>query len=188
MRRVSITVNRRGPNRTTVSKPVAATLSSSITKGVLKEVRAWMPILSRHGAEDASWNWSDLLQDFRLLQRQNLGEYEFQVLRCRRQVQGLMIVEIAHHMSPVTRNPIVYVEYIAVAPWNRPGIQDPRRFSGCGRVLIRMAAKRSQALGYSRVVGLHSLPGSRGFYRSSGLKDFGPDPQEDGLHYFELNG
>lgn len=187
MKRVSITAHRQGPNRTTISNSVAATLSSSFTKRVLQEVRAWMPILASHGAEDAAWNWSDLMETFMAVQGENLGEYEFHVLRCRRQVQALMILEVAYHTSPITRHPLVYVEHIAVAPWNRSGIQNPRRFSGCGGALLTFAAERSQALGYSGRVGLHSLPGSRGFYASSGLKDSGPDSREGGLHYFEVN-
>ncbi len=98
-----------------------------------------------------------------------------------------MILESEQHGSRITGHPLLYLEYLAVAPWNRPDVGRPRRFSGCGFSLLKFAAERSQALGYGGVLGLHALPGSHPFYSGAGMKDFGPDPQEDGLHYFELH-
>ena len=75
--------------------------------------------------------------------------------------------------------------YLAVTPWNRPTIQSPRRYSGCGRALLKFAVQRSDDLGYEGRVGLHSLPRSRPFYKGSGFMDLGPDEAEGGLNYFE---
>ena len=100
-------------------------------------------------------------------------------------MKSLMILETEAHLGHRTGKSIVYVEYLAVAPWNREPIQSPRRFSGCGRSLIKFAVQRSGALGYDGRVGLHSLPGSRSFYAGVGFVDLGADEAEGGLHYFE---
>jgi hypothetical protein len=154
----------------------------------LADVATWASTLKEHGAEDAAWDWTALLRTFKEHEREGFGKYEFYALRCQRQAQALMILKIANHVSQITGDPLVYVEFIAVAPWNRPAIQEPRRFKRCGSVLLELAAERSRLLGFSGRLGLHSKPASRAFYRNSGLKDFGPDPQEGGLHYFELQG
>ena len=44
---------------------------------------------------------------------------------------------------------------------------------------------RSAALGFDGRVGLHALPEAEAFYRRQGMPDYGPDPDKDGLVYFE---
>ena len=187
MKRVRVIANRTGPKGEPIRVPISATIAHSITRKALSEVVAWRASLEIRGAEDANWHWPSLLKEFRKVQQAGLGRYEYLVLRCQHQVQALAILETAHHVSRVTLDPLLYVEYIANAPWNRPDIGIDRRFSGCGKALIRVAAERSLELGLGGIIGLHSLPGARDFYRASGLKDFGPDDREHGLHYFELN-
>jgi hypothetical protein len=186
MKTVTITENRQDRAGRTLQVPVAATVASSFTPKVLSEVGSWTKLLSSYGAEDSGWDWTLHLKESRWNQRHGVGRYEYFVLRCRGEVQALSILETLHHASPITHHSIVYVEYIAVAPWNRLEVQDPRRFSGCGRALLMVAVERSVALGCGGVIGLHALPRSHGFYRSIGMKDLGADPGEHGLHYFEL--
>jgi GNAT superfamily N-acetyltransferase len=187
MKRVTITANRLDRNGTTIQVPIIAQISTSITERVLSEVKAWGPALKRHAEEDASWDWTQFLHKFRSVQRENLDEFEYGVLLCKARTQAIMIMETANHLSRRGNKPLVYVEYLAVAPWNRPGIQNPRRFTGCGSILVHHAVERSESLGYGGLVGLHALPGARPFYVRIGFKDFGADTQEGGLHYLQLN-
>jgi hypothetical protein len=113
------------------------------------------------------------------------GDFEFLTLRAQGNVQSLMVLETKAHLSRRTGASLVYVEYLAVAPWNRQSIQSPRRFSGCGSALLEFAVLRSDELGYDGRVGLHSLPGSRTFYARLGFIDLGADQAEGDLHYFE---
>jgi hypothetical protein len=163
-------------------------ISVGMTPKVLGEVAKWKGILAAIKAEDADWDWTAIVRESRINQRKRIDRHEYLVLRCQGEVQGLSILEIRHHVSPRTGDPLVYVEYVAVAPWNRLEIQNARRYSGCGRVLLLFATERSVALGFGGIVGLHSLPGAQAFYRGMGFKDLGPDPQEAGLHYFEFRG
>ncbi len=50
--------------------------------------------------------------------------------------------------------PIVYVEFLATAPWNRPEIQKPPRFRGIGTVMVAAAVEVSWELGYRGLMGL----------------------------------
>jgi hypothetical protein len=188
MRRITIFASRLDENRKTIRAPRTAILSSPITRQFLSEAAAWKPILKLHREEDVDWDWTELLSTCRELQRHKLARFESLALCCDRQVQALMILETTKHASRPSGKPLVYVEYLAAAPWNRPGIENPRRYWGCGRALLQHAVERSERLGRSGRVGLHALPGARAFYVSAGLKDFGPDPQEGGLHYLQING
>ncbi len=146
----------------------------------------WRPVLGAHAEEDATWDWGAHLQEADRNQAKGVGRYEAYALECEGELHALLLLEIANWKSRQTGDPIVYVEYVAVAPWDRRGIQDPPRIAGCGRGIISMAIERSNELGYKGAIALHSLPGAVGFYARLRLKDLGPDPQENGLHYFEL--
>lgn len=186
-RRVTLSVLQHVETQGPIYRPTAAMISSPITPRDLAEIARWRRILRTHGEEDAEWSWSHILRGFSHLQGKGLGEYEHVVLRCIRKIQAVMILETAHHVSRGASRPLIYVEYLATAPWNRPSIQTPRLVGGCGRVLIQHAVARSESLGYGGLVGLHSLPAALAFYVGIGFKDFGPDPGEDALHYLELN-
>ena len=83
------------------------------------------------------------------------------------------------------RNPLVYVEYLASALWNRRSLEDPPFFEGVGIALLFFARQRSVELGYGGRVGLHSLPNSEAFYHRCNMPNYGPDPDKDELVYFE---
>ena len=83
------------------------------------------------------------------------------------------------------RFPLVYVEYLASAPWNRRLLEDPPYLIGVGRALVLFARQRSVELGYGGRVGLHALPGAEAFYRRYSMPDYGSDPDKEGLVYFE---
>lgn len=150
------------------------------------QAAGWRPSLGAAAEEDATWDWAALLQEADTNESQGVGRYEGYALECGGELQALMLLETAAHRSRQTGDPVVYVEYVAVAPWNRRTMQSPPRFVGCGSGIISMAIERSQALGFKGAIALHSLPRAAGFYTNLGMQNLGPDPTENGLHYFEL--
>lgn len=83
--------------------------------------------------------------------------------------------------------PIVYVDFVAIAPWNRKAFQNPQRFRHLGTVMLGAAVELSRTLGLDGRCGLHSLPQSEGFYRYIGMRDFGLDAAYSSLRYFEFD-
>ena len=143
----------------------------------------WKPILEATGQPDASWMW-----DYKFRQSRQEDRYEAYALLVENFPQGLMFIETQWHRSCwPQRWPIVYVEAVSTAPWNRIEIERPPWFKQVGRVLLLYARQRSMELGYSGRVGLHSLPGAEGFYRRLRMTDHGPDAEKEGLVYFEYN-
>lgn len=141
----------------------------------------WKSPLQQFGTPDQDWDWEFKARVYRL----RPGS-EMYAVECNALTQGLMLIATAGHRSwfePASR--IVYVQYLATAPWNRLEIQDPPTYKTVGTVLLKFARFRSAELGYGGLVGLHSLPGAEGFYRKQGMMELGADPTEDNLVYFE---
>jgi len=85
---------------------------------------------------------------------------------------------------------IVYLEYLATAPWNRKGFTTRPIYKGVGRVLVAAAISLSHDLGFQGRIGLHSIPQSESWYRDTcGMNDLGVDMNADHrgvLRYFEM--
>jgi hypothetical protein len=143
----------------------------------------WLPRLKdSEEEEDSHWDWR---RKSLVLSTVN---YEKYALECEDITQGLMILEIDCHRSRVeSGKSIVYVDYLATAPWNRPSIQDPPMYRGVGTALLMFAIKRSCDLEYKGRIGLHALPLAEKFYKKIGLVGFGADTEKQGLSYFELS-
>jgi Acetyltransferase (GNAT) domain len=141
----------------------------------------WLPRL-HDSEEDSHWDWRKKSLFLSTL------NYEKHALECENITQGLMILEIDYHHSRLEPGKnLVYVDYLATAPWNRPSIQDPPMYRGVGTALLMFAIKRSFDLEYKGRVGLHALPLAEKFYKKIGLVDFGADAEKQGLSYFELS-
>lgn len=82
--------------------------------------------------------------------------------------------------------PLVYVEYLEAAPWNRAELGARPRLRGVGTVLLTATVALSNEEGFKGRVGLHSLPQADAFYRKIGMTDLGPDPACQNLRYFEM--
>src|SRR5271156_3290416 len=82
--------------------------------------------------------------------------------------------------------PLVYLDYLEVAPWNRPDFGPVPRLRGVGSALITAAVALSDEEGFKGRLGLHSLPQADAFYRKIGMTDLGPDPAYQNLRYFEM--
>jgi hypothetical protein len=108
------------------------------------------------------------------------------------EVQGLMLVATANYVTrlpPDLNGPLVYVDYIESAPWNVQPLSENPRYRGVGKRLIWAAVRVSQDEGFHGRLGLHSLPQSVEFYeRTCGMVRLGPDPDYQGLDYFEMTG
>jgi GNAT superfamily N-acetyltransferase len=141
----------------------------------------WQPILAATDQPDANWIW-----DYKLWQSDQEVRYEAYSLDIDNFCQGLIFLETQWHRSQMQeRWPLVYVEALSSAPWNRVEIERPPWLRGVGRRLMEYARLRSVELGYQGRLALHSLPQAEGFYQRLLLPDYGPDPEKDDLIYFE---
>lgn len=128
------------------------------------------------------WDWRSkarLLQfpTFRCLGIRHAGE-----------IQGLAMVDAdLHHarVAPDTGKPIMYVEFLEVAPWNC-ALVTPRRFTPVGPRLMEAIVRLSEEAGYHGRTGLHALPQSEEFYRRCKMTEMDPDPKKENLRYFEM--
>lgn len=61
-------------------------------------------------------------------------------IECNGETQGLMLLKTDGHFAMLPEQldkPLVYVTYLASAPWNLPGVLEQPRFSGVGTVMMR---------------------------------------------------
>lgn len=145
----------------------------------------WKGMLLALQEPDKAWNW-----DYKLRLATNEDRFEAYVVEVDEITQGVMLIETQWHRSQIdssSRPRLVYVEYLSTAPWNRRFIEDPPDFMGIGRALMAFSRRRSAELGYDGRVGLHALPIAEGFYHQLQMPDYGPDPDKDGLVYFEYS-
>lgn len=152
----------------------------------------WAPAMHVHRAntpvsdtpEDSHWDWKHKATAWRRL----LG-YQSYALVCQGELQGLMLTNdiTSARLAVQFGKPLVYVQFVATAPWNRPEIQTPPKYRGVGRVFILAAIQASLDEGYKGRVGLHSLPKAEGFYRDKcGFTILGPDSSHQNLTYYEM--
>lgn len=130
------------------------------------------------------WDWRAKLHAIEQL----LAHQAFSVV-CGGQTQGLMVINLTKTARLDTQRgkPLVYVEYLENAPWNRPELFPAPRYRGVGSILIKTAIECSIKEEFKGRIGLHSLPQADNFYRSKcGMTDLGPDPAYHNLRYFEM--
>jgi hypothetical protein len=143
---------------------------------------ALVATLGRLGAPDSHWDWRSKCSFAPGTQRQAYGLVHGD------QVEAAMILAFGRDTRLGTPSELlVYVDYLATAPWNRPAVQCPERFRGMGRMLLGTAVAVSQMQGLDGRCGLHSLPLAEGFYQHVGMQDLGIDPAYHDLRYFEFN-
>jgi len=104
------------------------------------------------------------------------------------ETQGLAQVDLTKACrEPSQRGrPLVYLDYLEVAPWNRPELGRMPRLRGVGSALLTGAVALSHEEGFKGRLGLHSLPQADNFYRRIGMTDLGPDSTYQNLRYFEM--
>ncbi|PYK00350.1 MAG: GNAT family N-acetyltransferase [Verrucomicrobia bacterium] len=153
---------------------------------------SWRPAMEAYCAgrvlrdkpEDHHWDWKWKANEWRPL----LGYHSFAIV-CENDLQGLMVASDfkSARLQAQFGKPIVYVEFVATAPWNRPELQNPPRYRGVGTVMVAAAVELSWDLGYRGRIGLHSLPKAEPFYREScGMTELGKDAAHQNLMYYEM--
>jgi hypothetical protein len=177
---------------------VEAELRDAIEEAQLVDWQTqWQPALirtlqelARQGVPVAqwpqSWHW-----DWRAKNAEVSGLLAFQGFSvvCANMTQGLMRVDLTRTaQAPVQKGkPLVYVDYLEVAPWNRPDLGQAVSYKGVGTALMVAAIALSEQEGFRGRIGLHSLPQAESFYRDHcGMIDLGPDATYQNLSYFEM--
>ena len=146
--------------------------------------------MSDINAEDANWNWGNKA----LAAINDPLLYDIFALECDSNTQALLLTckggpdcFSRHHEHP--KADMLYVEFLATAPWNRPRLVPNPTYKGAGITFIGTAVSQSIAEEMGGCIGLHSLPGAEDFYRDVvGMTDLGIDQEgiHKGLRYFEL--
>jgi hypothetical protein len=129
------------------------------------------------------WDWG------RKAQRLNLLAYRGFGIECCGQWQGLMLTTSAGHaaqLPPDETKPLVYVDFLEVAPWSVIPFATNPKYKGIGIQLFEAAVRQSIVEGFKGRIGLHALRDSETFYQRRGMTNVGPDTQHQDLPYFEL--
>lgn len=137
---------------------------------------------------DYLWDWE---AKKRIYVQTDIAPHECWVLTAYGDVQGLILLTDANQYRAQhnERQKVVYVRYISSAPWNRTppkSLMERPAFKRVGAALLAFAGKRSRALNCGGYVSLHALPGTESYYETLGLRNCGPDSEQDGLVYFEV--
>lgn len=179
--------------KTATNELVEASLLDEVAdQHLLMWKNSWKPVMRSHSAnrglrnspEDSHWDWKQKAASWRPL----LGYHSF-AITCQGGLQGMMLVSDlkSARLQLQFGKPIVYVEFLATAPWNRPEIQKPVRYRGVGTVMIAAAVELSWELGYKGRIGLHSLPAAELFYKDiCKMIALGKDAAHEDLMYFEM--
>jgi hypothetical protein len=152
----------------------------------------WLPEMKAHrtfvttgnSPEDSHWDWRRKANAWRGL----LGYQSFSIV-CQRELQGLMLTNdmTSARIPAQFGKPIIYVEFLATAPWNRPELRMPPKYRGCGRIFILAAIQTSIDAGFRGRIGLHSLPAAEMFYEEKcGFTRLGQDSSHQNLTYYEM--
>lgn len=129
------------------------------------------------------WNWSK-----KIARVQGLLAFPGFSVVAQGVTQGLAQLDLTKACREPSQKgkPLVYVEYLEVAPWNRAELGAKPRLRGVGTVLLTAAVALSNNEDFKGRIGLHSLPQADAFYRKIGMTDLGPDPAYQNLRYFEM--
>ncbi len=139
-------------------------------------------IAGEHNVQDAHWLWAQKVE-----QRRDGLEWASFAVEAEGITQGLMFARLgAFAQEPSQLNkPIVDVDLLATAPWNRPQLTVQPQFKGIGRLLLAAAISLSVSEEFAGRIGLHALPQAETWYRDvCGMTDLGVDGTK--MRYFEM--
>lgn len=136
-------------------------------------------VLDSIQTEDHHWDWFKKAYYF------TGDEHEWFFLFSEGKPQGACLIYHPKKSAICDAN-IFYVEYLAVAPWNRDCLVRQREFRGVGSILLKVALEYSvKKLGLIPGLSLHSLPQAKEYYEK--LKMINIEGMNKGdLLYFEL--
>lgn len=135
-----------------------------------------------NNVEDAHWDWN-----IKATKIEGQLAYDSFVIEADNMTQGMMIINNATHFSRIEKGkPLIYIEYIATAPWNRKILEEEPKFGAIGKLLFYQAIGESMDKNFEGRIGLHSLPSAFNWYIHLGMKDFGKDVNKK-MSYLELD-
>ncbi|MFC5757800.1 hypothetical protein [Rhizobium sp. GCM10022189] len=143
-------------------------------------------IAPRLRVSDAHWLWPEKMDE---TVKDALISDTF-VFECANMTQAAMIIRKGHvkylSLSSEHRgSPLVYVDILATAPWNRANHPE-YIYKGCGELMLKTAISVSIDNGYKGRIALRALPGAESYYRGVGMIEFEEGIVEDKLKYFEV--
>ena len=145
---------------------------------------------AEHAAEDAHWDWGRKM----LAAEKDPWLYEMFVIECAFSTQAVMLVakggitHLCRHPDNSPKDQLIYIDFLATAPWNRRKLVADPAYGGCGRIMVETAVALSLEEEMGGRIGLHALVGAEAFYElKMGMTDLGPDEQYHGLRYFEVS-
>ncbi len=164
---------------------VAVQIKRLDLNGVNDIEEVWKPSLTAMGEQDAGWPWRAEFWEY--LSEEDREMYQLIDSTGRLHAVSSLCLRFPARLERGLT--LVYVEWLAVAPWNRAARRPTRELLGCGAALVDHAINRSLEVGCKGRLGLHSLndPHTEGFYRRCGMTDLGVDPDEENLRYFEFS-
>lgn len=131
------------------------------------------------------WNWKTKAPKLRLLAVEGFA------ISHESSWQAVVMIDVASYVSRIeSGKPLLYIDFIEVAPWNWTirELGKKREFGGCGKILFRRLLKKSFDEGFKGRVGCHALPQAESFYEGDcRMQRFGPDSKKENLVYFELD-
>jgi hypothetical protein len=178
------------------NEPIAAYLVDGVTYDLLTQTELTWAIPRIEGAKRVHanggslpehWNWS--WANDNKFKKTNLLAYHCFGIECDNEMQGLMLVNTINtsRLQNQKGKPLVYVDYIEVAPWNLKDLIRNPRYGAVGVRLIEAAIRFSLEEGFGGRVGLHSLPQAESFYENScGMIRVGIDRSYQDLCWFEI--
>jgi len=138
--------------------------------------------LKKSGVEDSHWDWN-----LKTTEIEGQLAYDSFAIEADEKTQGMMIINNATHFSKIEKSkPLMYIEYIATAPWNRKILVSDPEYGAVGKILFYQAIGESIIKKFEGRIGLHSLPLAFDWYKHLGMTDFGKDDIKK-MHYLELD-
>lgn len=135
--------------------------------------------------ESLHWNWGTKSNQLKQLAIAGFGIVSAGTW------QAVCLTDCVSYTSRIPSSlgkPLVYLDYIEVAPWNWniAEIGHDGEFGACGSILFDRVEQQSRDEGFKGRVGLHALPQAEEFYsQSCGMTVVGRDAAKQGLMYFE---
>lgn len=129
--------------------------------------------------EDNHWSWFNKSMHF------YADGYKWFYLLAEDKIQGTCVIYQPKE-SVIGEGNIFYIEFIAVAPWNRKTLIADKEYKGVGTILITAILKYALSRfalrpGFS----LHSLPQATGYYEKLGMINCVAQ-DKDRLKYYEI--
>ncbi len=129
--------------------------------------------------EDSHWNW------FNKSVHYNTTEYEWFYLIADNDIQCICLV-FQPKESVLNNGKIYYIEYLAVAPWNRTTLIANRKYLGVAGTLIQTITEfLYETKGLNAAYSLHSLPQATDYYKHLGMVHC-PTKDKGSLKFFEI--